>query len=99
MNNDATSSSVSVPPAQTSPGTFSIDLTGTGDGAIVHLNGIAPGAVDNATTPVAVFINGIPASTSPPFYSGINPSYLSGEFPVAVETPEAFNDRINLAVQ
>ena len=146
MSNGATSNSVSAPLAKTAPGIFSDDLSGTGDGAIVHLDGTlvnaaspavkgeilsiyltglgplqnpiadgtAPGAVDNATTLIAVFVNGIAVSTSPPFYSGINPSYpglyqinfqvpatltVSGELPVALETPDAFNDQINLAVQ
>jgi uncharacterized protein (TIGR03437 family) len=144
-NNNVASNTVSVPVSATSPGIFSNDTSGTGDGAVIHLNGTLvnaanpavkgevlsiyltglgilttplkdgtspnPPAADAATAQVAVYVNGISANYS---YAGINPSYpglyqinftvpttltVSGELPLAIQTPDSFHDQINLSVQ
>ena len=146
VHNGANSNTVSVPFSPTSPGIFSDDTSGTGDGAIVHgltgllvtpaspatkgetlamyLTGLgavqnkvtdgaapSPPAADAATAQVLVYVNGIAVT---PSYAGLNPVYpglyqinfvvpttltVSGELPVAVETPDSFHDQINLSVQ
>ncbi|MDE3198987.1 MAG: IPT/TIG domain-containing protein [Acidobacteriota bacterium] len=141
------SNSVTVPYSATSPGIFSSDLTGTGDGAIVHastgmlvtpanpatrgetltmyLTGLGavqnpvadggapnPPAADNALAQVAVYVSGVPSTQI--LYAGLNPVYpglyqinfvvpatltVSGELPIAVQTPDSFHDQLNLSVQ
>ena len=138
---------MSVPLAKTSPGIFSNDTSGTGEGAILHaadnslvspsnpakkgeilviyLTGLGavqktvpdgaapnPPAADAATTQVVVYVNGVPAAT--PGYAGLNPVYpglyqinftvptsitVSGDLPIAIQTPDAFHDQINLSIQ
>lgn len=143
-NNGVFSNVVTVPLANTSPGIFSLDTTGTGDGAIldfttgnsivnaaspakkgdivvVYMTGLgalttplADGhlatAADSAVTLVTVYINGIAVT---PQYSGVSslpglyqinfqvPLNLtdSGELPLAILTPDAFHDQVNIAVQ
>ena len=143
-NNGVNSNTVTVPLAKTSPGIFSLDTSGTGDGAtldftqgnivvsaaspavkgdtvVVYMTGlgalttpIADGhgatAADSAVTPVEVFVNGVQASVS---YAGVSslpglyqinfrvPTTLtkSGELPLAILTPDAFHDQVNIAVQ
>ena len=145
-NNNVPSNVVSVPVSATSPGIFSDDLSGTGDGAIVHLSGMLvnpanpatkgetlsiyltglgalmtpvkdganpnPPAADPVTAQVVVYVSGIPITALG--YAGINPSYpglyqinfvvpttltVSGELPIAIETPDSYTDQINLSVQ
>ncbi len=146
-NNGVTSNTVTVPLAKTSPGIFSNDTSGTGEGAILHaadnslvspsnpakkgeilviyLTGLGavqktvpdgaapnPPAADAATTQVVVYVNGVPAAT--PGYAGLNPVYpglyqinftvptsitVSGDLPIAIQTPDAFHDQINLSIQ
>jgi len=136
-------SPVTVALAATSPGVFTVDNSGTGDGAITHadgtlVNGASPAkkgetvvmymsglgtlttpvsdgagatAADNAVTQLSVYVAGI-ASPSVT-YQGLTveaglyqinfvvpPNLtISGELPVAIQTPEAFNDTANMAVQ
>ncbi len=145
-NGTASSNSVTVPLAKTSPGIFSNSQRGSGDGAFLHLDGslvtpaapakkgeiltayltglgalqkpIADGtapnppAADSALAPVTVWVGGVAAA--PPGYAGINPVYpglyqinftvpttlkVSGELPIAIQTPDAFHDQLNLSVQ
>jgi len=144
-NGDTVSNSVTVPLGKTSPGIFSADTSGTGDGIIVHLDGTlvnagAPakkneilvmyltglGAVTSplpdgtgspgpnpAVAPVTVFVDGIAAPASN-FYAGAGVQFpglyqinftvppnlvTTGSVPIAIQTPDAFHDQINLAVQ
>ena len=145
-NNGVLSNAVSVPVSPTSPGIFSNDTSGTGDGAVIHLNGMLvtpmnpatkgetlsiyltglgaltnpipdgtapnPPAADSVTAQVALYLNGIAITN--PSYAGINPTYpglyqinftvpttltQSGELPLAIQTPDAFHDQINLSIQ
>lgn len=146
-NNGATSNTVTVPLAKTSPGIFSNDTSGTGEGAILHatdnsvvspsnpakkgeilviyLTGLGalqnavpdgtapnPPAADAATAQVVVYVNGVQAAT--PGYAGLNPVYpglyqinftvptsitVSGDLAIAIQTPDAFHDQINLSIQ
>ena len=145
-NNGVLSNTVTVPLAKTSPGIFSLDTTGTGDGAILHfstgavvnsanpatkgeivelyLTGlgalttpIADGhgatAADFAVTPIAVYVNGVQVPASGLLYDGVSslpglyqinfkvPTNLTvtGELPLAILTPDAFHDQVNIAVQ
>lgn len=144
-NNGAVSNTVPVPVSATAPGIFSNDTSGTGDGAVIHLNGTlvspanpavkgevlsvyltglgaltnpikdgtspSPPAADAVTAQVAVYVNGVTATVA---YAGINPSYpglyqinftvpatltVSGELPLAIQTPDSFHDQINLSVR
>jgi len=144
-NNGVMSNTVTVPLSTTSPGIFSDDTSGTGDGAIIHLNGTLvtsanpatrgeilsiylaglgavttpvqdgtlpnPQVPDNVTAQVLVYVYGIPVT---PLFAGLNPYFpglyqinftvpasltVSGELPVAIQTPDSFHDQINLAVQ
>jgi uncharacterized protein (TIGR03437 family) len=145
-NGTVVSNAVTVPLSKTSPGIFSSTTRGSGDGAILHLDGTSvtpasparkgeivtvyltglgaltktipdgtapnPPAADNAVAPVTVWVGGISAGT--PLYAGINPVYpglyqinftvptglkVSGELPIAIQTPDAFHDQLNLSVQ
>jgi uncharacterized protein (TIGR03437 family) len=146
-NNGKVSNAVEVPLAATSPGIFSQDGSGVGDGAIVHgsdgitlvtaaapakkgeivvvyLTGLgaltAPVAdghgatgLDNATTPLQVSVAGVAVPSTDIKYAGLSslpglyqinfvlPKTLtvSGELPVAIATPDAFYDEVNIAVQ
>ncbi len=146
VNNAGTvSNTVTVPLAKTSPGIFSLDTTGTGDGALLHLDsslvnaanpatkgeivelyltglgalttpipdGKGATAADSAVTPIAIYINGTALPAANVLYYGgsvlpglyqINlrvPMTLttSGELPLAILTPDAFHDQVNIAVQ
>jgi uncharacterized protein (TIGR03437 family) len=87
----------------------------TGLGAVQNrvTDGAAPNppAADNATAQVVVYVDGIAVT---PGYAGLNPVYpglyqinfvvpatltVSGELPLAVQTPDSFHDQINLSVQ
>jgi uncharacterized protein (TIGR03437 family) len=144
-NNGVTSNAVTVILAPTSPGVFSADGSGTGDGSITHADGslvnaaspakkgetvemyvsglgnltthVSDGSgatgVNNALTPLAVYVAGIPLPAASVSYQGLTvdaglyqvnfviPSTLavSGEVPVALLTPDAFTDEVNMAVQ
>jgi uncharacterized protein (TIGR03437 family) len=147
-NNQASSNTVAVPISATSPGIFSDDLSGTGDGAIVHLSGLLvnpanpatkgetlsiyltglgalttpvtdgaapnPPAADAVTTPLAIYVDGIPVPAMSVPYAGINPVYpglyqinfvvpttllVSGELPIAILTADSYTDQINLSVR
>jgi uncharacterized protein (TIGR03437 family) len=65
--NSVASNSVSVPLSATSPGIFSDDLSGTGDGAIVHLNGMLVSAANPATKgeTLSIYLTGLGALTAP----------------------------------
>ncbi len=139
----STATSVTVPLAKTSPGVFTVDNSGTGNGAITHaigtlvsaanpatkgetlvmyLSGLGPlttpvndgagaTAANNAVTQLAVYVAGV-ASPSVT-YQGLTveaglyqinfvvpPNLtLSGPLPLAIQTPEAYNDTATLAVQ
>ena len=145
VTNGATSNTVSVPLAKTSPGAFSLDTTGTGDGALLHLDNtlvnaaspatkgeivqlymtglgalttpVADGhgatAADFAVTPLAIYVNDVQVPAAGVLYSGLSslpglyqinfqvPKNLtvSGELPLAILTPDAFHDQVNIAVQ
>ncbi len=66
-NGDTVSNSVTVPLGKTSPGIFSADTSGTGDGIIVHLDG----TLVNADAPakkneiLVMYLTGLGAVTSP----------------------------------
>jgi uncharacterized protein (TIGR03437 family) len=142
-SNNAASNSVSVSLAKTAPGVFTVDTSGTGDGAIEHgdgtlvnaaspakkgemvvmfvsgLGGLTTPVTDgsgasganNATTQLTVYVAGIPSTSVT--YQGLTveaglyqinfqvPANLTftGELPVAIQTPEAFTDSVNMAVQ
>jgi uncharacterized protein (TIGR03437 family) len=142
-NNGAKSNPVTVGLARTSPGVFTIDGSGTSDGAITHADGslvnssnpavkgetvivyvsglgslttsvsdgFGASGLNNATTQLAVYVAGIPAPgviyqglTIEPGLYQINfqiPTTLvvGGELPVAIQTPDAFNDTANIAVR
>lgn len=144
-NAGKTSNTVTIPLAKTSPGIFSLDTTGTGDGAMLHLDNslvnaaspakkgeivqlyltglgaltspVADGhgatAADFASTPLAIYVSGIAVPAASVLYSGLSslpglyqinfkvPLNLtvSGELPLAILTPEAFTDQVNIAVQ
>ena len=144
-SNGVISNTVTVPLAKTSPGVFSLDGTGTGDGAVLHADAsivnpaspakkgeivvlymtglgaltlpVADGhgatAIDNATTALQIYVAGIPVPPADVSYSGLSvlpglyqinfriPATLtvSGELPVAILTPDAFHDQINIFVQ
>ena len=145
VTNGVASNTVSVPLAKTSPGAFSLDTTGTGDGALLHLDNtlvnsaspamkgevvqlymtglgalttpVADGhgatAADSAVTPLAIYVNDVPVPAAGILYSGLSslpglyqinfqvPKNLtvSGELPLAILTPDAFHDQVNIAVQ
>lgn len=144
-NGAATSNSVTVILAPTSPGVFSVDGSGTGDGSITHANGALVNAaspavkgetvqmyvsglgsltthvpdgsgataINNATTPLSIYVAGVQVPIASILYQGLTvdaglyqinfvvPSTLtvSGELPVAILTPDAFTDEVNMAVQ
>lgn len=137
-----TSNTITLPVANTTPGIFALDGTGTHDAALLHLNysivnssspatkgeivqmyltglgalttpvadGAGATAADPVKAPVQVFVNGTPATI---YYSGLAsipglyqinfqvPSTLaySGELPIAILTPDAYNDQATIAVQ
>jgi uncharacterized protein (TIGR03437 family) len=66
-NNSVASNSVSVPVSATSPGIFSDDLSGTGNGAIVHLNGMLVNPANPATRgeTLSIYLTGLGALTAP----------------------------------
>lgn len=142
-SNGTVSNSVTVGLAKTAPGVFTVDSSGTGDGAVTHadgtlVNAASPAAkgetvvmymsglgalntpvndgagataADNAVTELTVYVGGIAAPGVT--YQGLTVEAglyqinftvpltltLSGELPVAVQTPEAFNDTANIAVR
>jgi uncharacterized protein (TIGR03437 family) len=144
-SNNTPSNSVTTILAPTSPGVFSQDGTGTGDGSITHANGalvnaaspalkgetvvmyisglgnlttkVADGygatAQDNAVTLLTVYVAGVQVPASSVTYQGLTvdaglyqinftvPASLtvSGELPVAILTPDAFTDEVNIAVR
>lgn len=144
-NNGILSNTVTVPLAKTSPGIFSLDTTGTGDGAILHLNNtvvnaaspaikgeivqlymtglgalttpLADGhgatAADFAVTPLAIYVNGVMVPAASVLYDGVSSLpglyqinfqvpvnlIVTGELPLAILTPDAFHDQVNIAVQ
>jgi uncharacterized protein (TIGR03437 family) len=144
-NNGTVSNSVTVALARTSPGVFTVDTSGTGDGAITHANGnlvnasspatkgetvemyvsglgglttsvndgFGASGVDNATTPLKIYVAGVAVPATSISYQGLTadaglyqinftvPATLavSGELPVAIQTPDAFNDTASMAVQ
>ncbi|HXE65063.1 MAG TPA: IPT/TIG domain-containing protein [Bryobacteraceae bacterium] len=144
-NNGAPSNTVTVPLAKTSPGIFSLDTSGTGDGALLHLdntviNSVSPAAkgeivqiyltglgalttpiadghgaaaADFAVTPIALYIDGVQVASQDVLYWGVSslpglyqinfrvPSNLTvtGELPLAILTPDAFHDQVNIAVR
>ncbi|HVW09136.1 MAG TPA: IPT/TIG domain-containing protein [Bryobacteraceae bacterium] len=144
-NNGTLSNSVSVPLAKTSPGIFSLDASGTGDGALLHLDSsvisaanpatkgevveiyltglgalttpIADGhgatAADFAPTPISIYVGGVQVAAQDVLYWGVSslpglyqinfrvPANLTvtGELPLAILTPDAFHDQVNIAVQ
>jgi uncharacterized protein (TIGR03437 family) len=89
-------------------------LTGLGAVQNKVVDGAAPNppAADNAVAQVAVYVNGV---LSPQIiYAGLNPVYpglyqinfvvpanltVSGELPIAVQTPDSFHDQLNLSIQ
>jgi len=66
-NNGAPSNSVPVPISATSPGIFSDDLSGTGDGAIIHLNGTLVNAANPAKKgeTLSIYLTGLGALQNP----------------------------------
>ncbi len=144
-NNGAISNSVTVTLAPTSPGVFSADGSGTGDGSITHADGSLVNAsspaikgetvqmyvsglgnltnpisdgfgasgINNAVTPLTVYVAGIPLPATSVSYQGLTVDAglyqinfvipltltVSGELPVAILTPDAFTDEVNVAVQ
>jgi uncharacterized protein (TIGR03437 family) len=147
VTNGTASNSVTLPLALTSPGIFTQEGTGVGDGAIVHgsdgvtlVNSLAPAkkgeivvmcmtglgtlttpvsdghgatSIDNATTALQILFAGVPVVSTDVLYAGLSslpglyqinfrvPASLtvSGELAVAIATPQAFNDEVNIAVQ
>ncbi len=65
QNGSASSNTVTVPTAATSPGIYSIDQSGTGSGAIEHANGSVVNAANPASPgeTVVVFLTGLGAVT------------------------------------
>jgi uncharacterized protein (TIGR03437 family) len=65
-NNNVTSNSVSVPLSATSPGIFSNDLSGTGDGAVTHLDGSLVSPTHPATKgeTLTIYLTGLGALMS-----------------------------------
>ena len=144
-NNGALSNTITVPLAKTSPGIFSLDTSGTGDGALLHLdntviNSASPAtkgeivqvyltglgalttpitdghgatSADFAVTPIALYVNGIQVASQDVLYWGVSslpglyqvnfrvPRNLTvtGELPLAIVTPDAFHDQVNIAVR
>lgn len=74
-NNGTISNSVSVALSATSPGIFSDDLSGTGDGAIVHLSGMLVNPANPATKgeTLSIYLTGLGALTTP-IKDGTNPN-------------------------
>ncbi len=66
-NNGAISNTITVPVSATSPGIFSDDLSGTGDGAIVHLNGNLVNAANPAMAGevLTIYLTGLGALQAP----------------------------------
>jgi uncharacterized protein (TIGR03437 family) len=66
-NNNVVSNTVTVPVSATSPGIFSDDTSGTGDGAIIHLNGALVTSTNPATKGeiLSLYLAGLGAVTSP----------------------------------
>jgi uncharacterized protein (TIGR03437 family) len=87
----------------------------TGLGALTSPvnDGYGATAIDNALTPLEILVAGVLVPSSDVFYQGLSslpglyqinfkvPSSLtvSGELPVAIVTPQAFHDEVNIAVQ
>ncbi len=67
INNGIASSSVTVPIAATSPGVFSLDTTGTGDGAILHIDNTRVNLLNPAKKgeTVQLFMTGLGAPATP----------------------------------
>ncbi|HVV44939.1 MAG TPA: IPT/TIG domain-containing protein [Bryobacteraceae bacterium] len=144
-NNGTLSNTVTVPLTKTSPGIFALDTSGTGDGALLHLDntvissaspaakgeivqvyltglgalttpisdGHGATSADFAVTPIALYINGIQVASQDVLYWGVSslpglyqinfrvPSNLTvtGDLPLAILTPDAFHDQVNIAVR
>jgi uncharacterized protein (TIGR03437 family) len=66
-NNGAFSNSVNAPIAPTSPGVFSNDLTGTGDGAITHASGVLVSSASPAAAgeTLVIYLTGLGALQNP----------------------------------
>ena len=88
-------------------------MSGLGNLTTKVTDGYGASAADNATTPLTIYVAGIPVPASSVAYQGLTvdaglyqinftvPSNLtvSGELPVAILTPDAFTDEVNIAVQ
>jgi uncharacterized protein (TIGR03437 family) len=88
-------------------------LTGLGALTTPVADGSGATAVDNAVTPLEILVAGVPVVSTDVLYAGLSslpglyqinfrvPSTLtvSGELPVAIVTPQAFHDEVNIAVQ
>jgi uncharacterized protein (TIGR03437 family) len=88
-------------------------MSGLGSLTTKVADGYGATAQNNAITPLTVYVAGIPVPASSVSYQGLTvdaglyqinftvPSSLtvSGELPVAILTPDAFTDEVNIAVQ
>jgi uncharacterized protein (TIGR03437 family) len=88
-------------------------ISGLGNLTTKVSDGYGATAVDNAVTPLTVYVSGIPVPASDVAYQGLTvdaglyqinftvPGSLtvSGELPLAILTPDAFTDVVNIAVQ
>ena len=88
-------------------------LTGLGALTTSVADGYGATSIDNATTALQIYVAGVPVPASGVLYMGLSslpglyqinftvPAALtvSGELPVAIATPQAFHDEVNIAVQ
>ena len=88
-------------------------MSGLGNLTTKVTDGYGASAADNATTPLTIYVAGIPVPASSVTYQGLTvdaglyqinftvPANLtvSGELPVAILTPDAFTDEVNIAVE
>src|ERR1035438_10424899 len=88
-------------------------VSGLGNLTTPVADGFGASGINNATTPLTVYVAGTPLPATSVTYQGLTvdaglyqinfvvPLTLTvrGELPVAVLTPDAFTDEVNMAVQ
>jgi len=93
--------------------TVVVYMTGLGALTTPLADGHGATAADSAVTPLAVYLDGALVPAANILYAGVSslpglyqinfkvPTTLidSGELPLAILTPDAFHDQVNLAVQ
>ncbi len=88
-------------------------VSGLGSLTTPVADGFGATGINNATTPLALYVAGIPLPAASVTYQGLTVDAglyqinfvvpltlaVTGELPIAILTPDAFTDEVNIAVQ